>query len=155
MDKALILQKIIESLEADLDQATAAARDSADSATHEESRSEGKYDTRGLDSSYLASGPAQHALELRETLAATRAFAPPKFESASPVAIGALVQTLSTQGRELFFVSPASGGMDIQTTDGQTLTVISPKSPIGRELIGSKAGDRISAGGGKTVIRVS
>lgn len=154
MDKALIMAKIVESLEADLGKATAAALESAESATHEESKSEGKYDTRGLETSYLATGQAQHALELREALATTRAFSPPHFDNASPIALGAVVQTLSSQGRELFFVGPASGGMDILTDDGQMLTVVSPKSPIGRELIGSKVGDRISAGGGKTVLQV-
>ena len=77
MDKSLIIEKIIDSIEADLAKTTAAALESAESATHEESRSEGKYDTRGLETSYLATGQAQHALELREALAATRAFSPP------------------------------------------------------------------------------
>lgn len=154
MDKTLILAKIIESLEADLEKATAAALESAESATHEESKSEGKYDTRGLETSYLATGQAQHALELKEALATTRAFSPPEFDSSSPVALGAVVQTLSSQGRELFFVGPASGGMDFPTDDGETITVVSPKSPIGSELIGCKVGDRLSAGGGKTVLQI-
>lgn len=154
MNKALIIERIIDSIEADLAKTTAAALESAESATHEESRSEGKYDTRGLETSYLATGQAQHALELRGALASTRAFSPPEFDSSSPIALGALVQTLSSQGRELFFLAPAYGGTDIQTGDKQKITVISPKSPIGRELIGSKVGDRLSAGGGKTVLQV-
>ena len=124
------------------------------SATHEESRSEGKYDTRGLETSYLATGQAKHALELREALAATRTFSPPEFDSSSPIALGAVVQTLSSQGRELFFVAPAYGGIDFHTGHEQIITVISPKSPIGREMIGRKVGDRLSAGGGKTVLQV-
>ena len=154
MDKTQIIEKIVASLEADLAKTTAAALESAESATHEESKSEGKYDTRGLETSYLATGQAQHALELREALAATRSFTPPEFDSSSPIALGAVVQTLSSRGRELFFLAPARGGIDIEADDGQTLTVISPKSPIGQELIGSKVGDRISAGGGKTVLQI-
>ena len=142
MNKALIIEKIIDSIEADLAKTTAAALESA------------KYDTRGLETSYLATGQAQHALELREALASTRAFSPPEFDSSSPIALGALVQTLSSQGRELFFLAPAYGGIDTQTCDKQKITVISPKSPIGRELIGSKVGERLSAGGGKTVLQV-
>ena len=154
MDKALIIEKIINSIEADLAKTTAAALESAESATNEESRSEGKYDTRGLETSYLAAGQAQHALELREALAATRAFSPPEFDRSSPIALGAVVQTLSSQGRELFFLAPAYGGIDIQTDEKHTITVISPKSPIGHEMIGSKVGDRLSAGGGKTVLQI-
>lgn len=154
MDKSLIIEKIIDSIEADLAKTTAAALESAESATHEESRSEGKYDTRGLETSYLATGQAQHALELREALAATRAFSPPEFDSSSPIALGAVVQTFSSQGTELFFVAPAYGGIDIQTGDEQIITVISPKSPIGREMIGRNVGDRLSAGGRKTVLQI-
>ena len=64
------------------------------------------------------------------------------------------MQTFSSQGTELFFVAPAYGGIDIQTGDEQIITVISPKSPIGREMIGRNVGDRLSAGGRKTVLQI-
>ena len=63
MNKIAILQVIARRLESDLEQATDAAIESAESATHEESRAEGKYDTRGLETTYLASGQARHAVE--------------------------------------------------------------------------------------------
>ena len=155
MNKIAILQVIARRLESDLEQATDAAIESAESATHEESRAEGKYDTRGLETSYLASGQARHAVELRESLAAVKNFSIPDFTQSSPIALGALVTLLSSQGREIFFLAPGMGGIEISYDDNSTITVISSRSPVGNELLGKSVGDRIQAGGGKTIIRIS
>ncbi len=155
MDKKKIIQTLIEALESDLEKATNAAIESAESATHEESRSEGKYDTRGLETSYLANGQARHAIELRDSLAALQNFTVQTFSGTDPIALGALVTLLSSHGRETYFLAPGIGGIEIPDDDHSTITVISSKSPIGSELIGSKTGDRIRAGGGKTIIKVT
>ena len=155
MNKIAILQVIARRLESDLEQATDAAIESAESATHEESRAEGKYDTRGLETSYLASGQARHAVELRESLAAVKNFSIPDFTQSSPIALGALVTLLSSQGREIFFLAPGMGGIEISYDDNSTITVISSRSPVGNELLGKSVGDRIQAGGDKTIIRIS
>ena len=155
MNKIAILQVIARRLESDLEQSTDAAIESAESATHAESRAEGKYDTRGLETSYLASGQARHAVELRESLAAVKNFSLPAFTQSSPIALGALVTLLSSQGREIFFLAPGMGGIEISCDDYSTITVISSRSPVGNELLGKSVGDRIQAGGGKTIIRIS
>lgn len=155
MDKTTIVRMLIEKLEADLGKATDAAIESAESATHEESRSEGKYDTRGLETSYLATGQARHAIELRESLAAIQNFTPHAFSSDSPIALGALITLLSSSGKDLYFLAPGIGGLELCDDSGSTITVITSKSPIGAELIGKQTGDRIQAGGGKTIISVS
>ena len=155
MNKIAILQVIARRLESDLEQATDAAIESAESATHEESRAEGKYDTRGLETSYLASGQARHAVELRESLAAVKNFSIPDFTQSSPIALGALVTLLSSQGREIFFLAPGMGGIEISYDDNSTITVISSRSPVGNELLGKSVGDSIQAGGDKTIIRIS
>ena len=154
MDKAALISVVIDHLEADLDHATEAALESAESATDDEARSESKYDTRGLETSYLAAGQARHALELKESIAALRAFEIPEFQSASPIALGAIVSTLSSRGRESFFVLPGAGGIELDTDEGP-LTVITSQSPLGHELIGKRSGDRVQAGGGKTILKVS
>jgi len=155
MDKTEILQALVEKLETDLAKATDAAIDSAESATHEESRSEGKYDTRGLETSYLASGQARYAVELREGLAAVKRFHAPAFSSSDPIALGALVTTLSPQGRETYFLVPGIGGIEVGDNTDAPVTVVSSKSPIGSALIGKRVGDRIEIGGGKTVLSVT
>jgi transcription elongation GreA/GreB family factor len=154
MEKTSLISAIITQLEADLAQASDAALESAESATHEEARAESKYDTRGLETSYLASGQARHALELKESLDAIRNFTLPTFDRSSPIALGAIVTTLSSNGRETYFLVPGIGGIELSTEQGP-LTVITSKSPIGSELIGKQTGDRIQAGGGKSIIRIS
>ena len=154
MEKTTLICAIIAQLESDLDQASGAALESAESATHEEARAESKYDTRGLETSYLASGQARHALELKKSLDAIRNFTLPTFDSSNPIALGAIVTTLSSNGRETFFLVPGIGGIKLETEQG-LLTVITSKSPIGSELIGKRTGDRIQAGGGKSIIRIS
>ncbi len=155
MDKKRTIEELIKSIEEDLEKATGAALESAESATHDEARAEGKYDTRGLETSYLATGQARHAIELKESLAALQNFTPPDFPSGSLIALGALVTLLSSQGRERYFLVPGIGGTVVQDDDSSPITVITSKSPIGSELIGKRVGDRIQSGGGKTVISVS
>ncbi len=155
MDKTHILDTLVASVESDLSQATEAALESAESATHEEARSEGKYDTRGLETSYLATGQAKHAAELQESLAALKQLSPPEFGPDSPIALGALVTVLSTSGREVYFLAPGIGGLEIDDGNGNVVTTISPKSPLGRELIGKRTGERIQTGGGKTILSIA
>ena len=153
MEKRAILDHIIQSLEDDLANAQKAALEAAEEATDEESRPENKYDTRGLETSYLAGAQAHHAKALEESLAAYRNFAPKAFGPSDPVATGAIVTTLSSNGRERFFVGLAQGGQEIASPEG-TITVITPQSPIGRQLIGKSVGGRASEGTPRTIIRI-
>lgn len=57
MDKRALIKKIVAQLEAELALLTKAARSAHAEATHESSKAENKYDTRGLEASYLARGP--------------------------------------------------------------------------------------------------
>ncbi|MDY7065315.1 hypothetical protein PsexTeo8_17450 [Pseudomonas extremaustralis] len=56
MNKHAVLQLILEKLAADLDIAQRAAQTAYETATHEENIAENKYDTLGLEASYLAAG---------------------------------------------------------------------------------------------------
>lgn len=56
MNKQDVLQRIIDKLNIDLDIAERAAQTAYETATHEENIAENKYDTLGLEASYLAAG---------------------------------------------------------------------------------------------------
>ncbi len=81
MNKAQLLKRIVASLTENLNILEKAARASHAEATHESSKAESKYDTRGLEAAYLAGGQARQvreildAIQLYETLTA-RSFAP-------------------------------------------------------------------------------
>ena len=58
MNKHAVLQLILEKLSVDLDIAQRAAQTAYETATDEENIAENKYDTLGLEASYLAAGQA-------------------------------------------------------------------------------------------------
>ena len=64
MNKRALIKKIIAQLASGLDAYVRAARAAHAEATHEQSRAENKYDTRGLEASYLARGQSQQAAEI-------------------------------------------------------------------------------------------
>ena len=69
MNKHAVLQLILEKLSVDLDIAQRAAQTAYETATHEENIAENKYDTLGLEASYLAAGQAKRVEEIKQSLA--------------------------------------------------------------------------------------
>ena len=66
--KQKILAKLREKLEAEMQVMISAALIAREDATHEESKAEDKYDTRGLEASYLAGAQAKRAAELQRII---------------------------------------------------------------------------------------
>jgi transcription elongation GreA/GreB family factor len=53
--------------------------------------------------------------------------------------------------RSWYFIGPKNGGLEVEH-QGKEITVITPQSPLGQNLIGKKAGQRWTAKlGGSTV----
>ncbi|MBD5781818.1 transcription elongation factor GreAB [Pelagicoccus sp. NFK12] len=150
MQKQEIVDLIIKTIAQELDSASKAALESAHEATDEESRPENKYDTRALETSYVASAQAGYAKDLKAALQAYRNLSLPKEPHSGPAAIGSLVTTLGNAGREQFFIGPARGGLEIATEAG-SITVLTPKSPLGHQLIGKSLG---GSAGDRRILRV-
>ena len=68
MNKSLLIKQIIAALGESLEVLERAARASHAEATHESSRAESKYDTRGLEAAYLAGGQARQAKEIIDSM---------------------------------------------------------------------------------------
>ncbi len=149
-----IIERIIATLQSELSAATAAARETAGEATDDESRPENKYDTRALEASYVASAQAHYAKDLAEALQAYRNLALPPEDINAPVALGRLVTTLSPQGRETYFIGPARGGLEIPIADETVVTVLTPQSPLGAQLLGKRVGGRTEGTPSRAIIRV-
>ena len=60
------------------------------------------------------------------------------FGEASPIALGALVESEEDGESRAFFVAPHGGGTALGSG---TVQVITPQSPLGRALIGKRLGD--------------
>jgi transcription elongation GreA/GreB family factor len=150
MDKKAIIEAIIGRLEAELAILVGAAQESKSEATDGENRQEGKYDMRAQSAAYLAAGQAKLATELAAALAAYRNLS---FHDApgSVVATGCIVTVESGGSRDVYFIGPARGGIDLEIA-GVPVTVITAVSPLGRELLGRRVGEPVflpGARGGK------
>lgn len=148
MDKRLLIEKLLAHLDAELDRYTQAARAAQADATDDQSRAENKYDTRGLEASYLAHGQSRQALETRQAREQFAALDRRTFAPGEPVNVGALVEIDGDGERAWYFVGPSAGGMEI-VHEGREVLVITGQSPLGRQLIGKRAGEPLAGGGGR------
>lgn len=140
MPKTEIHSLILERLRSELALLTQAALATHAEATHEENKAEDKYDTRGLEASYLAHGQSRAAEEAADAVAQFQALSLRDFAAGEAIALGALVRL---EDGSRYFVGPRAGGTEIET-DGVSVMVITPSSPLGRQLVGRRQGDKIA-----------
>lgn len=149
MTKQELVQRIIDQLTLDLNLFYAAAKTAHEAATHEENQPDNKYDTLALESSYVAQGQANRAQDIRESINRYRHL--PVSLQSEVVALGSLVTIEAESGTRTVFIGPVEGGMKIN--DGPSeIMVITPTSPLGRELIGKGVGDTADVAAGSKVI---
>jgi transcription elongation GreA/GreB family factor len=142
MNKRAIIKKIIARLTDELEIYFRAAKFSRAEATHESSKAESKYDTRGLEASYLARGQSKQAAEIESAIVEFEKLPVKKFDAEEPIGLGALVE-LETGGENLFyFIGPRAGGTEV-LHDKKEILVITPQSPLGEQLLGKKSGDKL------------
>lgn len=155
MTKHLLLKAIIAALQAELDTFTRAANAARAEATDPQSRAEHKYDTRGLEASYLAAGQARQVAELEAAIAAFRILPVRKFGAAEAIELGAFVELERGGERTAYLLGPCAGGTEVVVARRAVL-VITPQSPLGSQLQGRKAGDQfeLSVGGKRQRARV-
>ena len=140
IDKSAVLRALCDRVAADLEAAAAAQRATQEGATHEESRPENDKDTRAVEASYLARGQAQRVLEMRRADATLRQVAIRAFEADDQIALTALVTVNDGTSLDHFFLAPAGGGIRLLVC-GAEIRVVTPQSPLGRALLGKRAGD--------------
>ena len=145
MNKTALVQKIIQQLAAELDHFAQSARAAHAEATHEQSKAENKYDTRGLEASYLAHGQNRQAAETAQALQIFQSLEVRDFGPEEAVALTAVVELDRDGERALYFIAPRAGGTEIVLGKREVL-VITPHSPLGQQLTGRKKGDRLPNG---------
>lgn len=155
MTKEALLQLIISTLAADLAVLSTAARAAHEGATHEECIPDNEYDTTALEASYIAQGQANRAQEIRGALESYRKLTLRSFEDDVPIRLTALVTLEDDDGnRRRLFLGPEAGGLKI--ADGaDEVVVITPQSPLGRDLIGKVEGDQVESGAGRILTIVA
>lgn len=140
MNKAAILEAIIASLQSEFDALRSMSQKTRAAGNDAESKAEGKYDTRSTEDNYLADGLARQARAAAQAASVYNDFTAPQFGPDTPIDLGALVQLALREETLWFFLGPAGGGIDVMC-DGIAITVLTPESPIGKRLMGLKAGD--------------
>jgi len=112
--------ELLRALSADLETLERAMQSAREGATHEEAKPENDKDTRALEQSYLARGQALRA-----------------FREGQPAALGAVIRADEDGAALVFFLAPHGGGAKLVAG----VQVVTPKSPLGRALLGKQAGD--------------
>ena len=142
MNKNAVIKKILAQLASEVEQFRKAADAARAEATHEQSRADNKYDTRGLEASYLARGQSKQAAELESAIEQFSQLTARSFGAADPIDIGALVELEGRTDRALYFVGPRAGGTEI-VHDKRGILVITPQSPMGKQLVGKVQGEKL------------
>src|SRR5436190_8953718 len=141
MKKNQLINQIVASLSESLGVLEKAARASHAEATHESSKAESKYDTRGLEAAYLAGGQARQAKEILDSIKLYESLAVKEFAPDQPIDLTALVELDADATRSMYFIGPKNGGLEIEF-HGREVTVVTPQSPLGQNLMGKKVGQR-------------
>jgi len=144
MNKADLLQRIIDTLSLDLEVAQRAAQTAYEAATAEENIAENKYDTLGLEASYLATGQARRMEEIRQARAAYQQLLLRDYDPALGIQVSNLVTLEADSGScQRLFLGPEGAGLKIGQGE-QLVTVITPRSPLGQSLMGKREDDDVS-----------
>jgi transcription elongation GreA/GreB family factor len=150
MDKGQLRQAIIASLQKDFETQTRAALTSRDEATHEESKPENKYDMHAQEAAYLAEGQARLARELNEAIALYYALPVDVWAANEPAALGAWLTIEYKDRLTDYFIGPRHGGLEV-AVDDRVVTVVTPTSPLGRQLLGARVGQVVHLPGHENV----
>ncbi|MFF7706855.1 transcription elongation factor GreAB [Pseudomonas sp. NPDC007930] len=151
MDKHALLGRLIATLAQDHEVLLRAVQTAREAATHEESKAENKYDTRGLEASYLAHGQARRLEEIAQALQRFRALVVAPHAAELGIRTGDLVHLADGQGRERWvFLGPDAAGLQGTCEAGPCL-VITSQSPLGQALHGQGEGAevKLAVGGGQ------
>jgi len=156
MNKRALIRKIVIRLTEELEVYFRAAQASRAEATHEQSRAENKYDTRGLEASYLARGQSKQAAEIQAAIAAFEKLDTRQFGPGDLIDVGAFVELEFNGEKTAYFIGPRAGGTEVLHQKREVL-VITPQSPLGEQLLGRKQGDilKLNLAGAQNQYRVT
>lgn len=146
MNKTQLREALLEQLRHELTRQIAAVELARDEATNEESRARSKYDTHSQEAAYLAEGQARLVAEIQASIEACAALPLPDFGAGDAIALGAVVELAAGARRSWYFLGPRAGGVEVQVA-GRSILVVTPQSPLGRELIGKRSGEAVRTPG--------
>ncbi len=138
IDKKKIVEILIEKLNSELKELEGAARSARDLATSSESKSEGKYDTRAIEASYLAGAQSKRVEEIKMDIQMLEDL--DVSAAASKLQLGSLA-LINCNGQERFYFLSSTSGGSMLMVDNYPILVISVFSPIGDAALGLGVGE--------------
>ena len=153
MNKKALVDSIVRQLSSEMELIASTAKSAFDEATHDEELHKNQFETPGLETSVLAEGQVKVAAELREAFDAFKELVPHDFAPGEAIALGVLVETEIGDEKNLYFVGPKGGGLEIEH-EHTTIYVITPHSPLGAKMLGHHAGDVLPSPTGRRPIRI-
>ena len=124
--------------------AIAAAKRAHETATSKESVAKSKYETFGLEASYLAHGQSVRVAQCKadidafEAMFTTMASLPIK---ADKVALGRLIELIDNNDKSHFyFIGPSAGGLKVECSQ-YCFMVVTPASPLGKAMMNRQLGE--------------
>jgi transcription elongation GreA/GreB family factor len=160
LDKQFLIEQLAARLKQSDEVARRAGAEAREAARSLQTESEKKEDGRAaIEFGSLATGQTARAKKVQEELQQLAAFwnrGVPRFAPTSAVGLGAIVDVAveGERGSEerTFIVLPVGAGTELTGPGGDGfLSVITPASPVGRALIGRRAGDYVEVTiGGET-----
>ncbi|CAI8333104.1 MAG: Uncharacterised protein [Opitutia bacterium UBA7350] len=148
MNKEAFYYCLLETLRLEAKHAVDASKDAASYATDEESRAQSKWDTQGLEASYLAAGQAGQAMLWANAVEELQSERVTLLQAKDQVSLGALLRCAFEAGEEYYFFAGVAGGQ-VVLLDSKEVTVITPQSELAHCLLGLKAGDAFTLRNGR------
>ncbi|WDD98676.1 hypothetical protein SG35_026100 [Thalassomonas actiniarum] len=149
MHKQSLIEKIIRHLQTELENAVQAAEKAHLAATDDQSVAETQYDTLAIEAAYLAEGQSRRIVEFQNALAAYQQLELTPYSEKTGIGLGHLIQLDGDMDKaHWFFLGPAAAGYRTQIEE-QSITVITPHSPMGQALSGKFIDDDICVALGK------
>jgi transcription elongation GreA/GreB family factor len=141
LSKKEIHQRFVDQFTSELESITAAAKRSFATATSEEHRAEGKYDTFKLESSFLSRGLAMRVDELTRALQSLQELPLVGHRPSAPIQPGDLIRLKDGDDKTVtLFLGDDVGGETIMA-NGEEISIVSARSPLGQAVQGKTTGE--------------
>ncbi len=144
MNKRELLNIIIANVLERFNLLTASAQEARDAATNEESKAENKYDTRGLEASYLAGAQSKRSQEIKESLFYLQKIEDKDLAVKDKIGLLSIVSLVDESDIEtMFFILPVQGGIKLKDQIYGSISTITLNTPLGRAMINKKVGEEV------------
>lgn len=149
MNKQEIHRCLVDQACKELESITISAKSSFSTATSDQHRAEGKYDTFKLESSFLSRGLARRVAELTTAMEALQGIPLPDLNQTSPVQIGALVRLKCADGKPVVLLLGTAASGESISVSGEEISVVNCSSPLGQAVLNKRVGDTFEIKTGK------